>query len=356
MTLATAFKVLQGKSFPDRGVSTCHAVIGILAALTTTIFRIVLLIISLNMAGNSFFVRLSPPEDIRDDMFCDSITIVEDSHSYTTWKKSKYEVTELYLPDYDYYNYNGRGGLYYLFSHTHYDPNPQDSLDVPGQKFLMGYTYHWFYFNTLRRETFDKISSNSYDQQGYQQMYFYCEDVTAYLNTDWIPVLMWFLLNILPQMLLSLIIMIITSKSKCFSVCCRNPVFILSGIFSHIQVGPVSYSKNTSGNICLSKIFSSLNILLTFIGMVGHIFLITVPFGAGDSSNVGIIMKIVIILPIFIISAFFNICFLYCFFCCQTQTETLVFNPCNPDKLHILSTDGTIVPMEEKLEMVSNNL
>ena len=68
MTLATALQVLQGNSFHDKGVSKCHAVIGILAALTTTVFRIVLLILSLNMGGNSIFVRLSPPEDITEDV------------------------------------------------------------------------------------------------------------------------------------------------------------------------------------------------------------------------------------------------------------------------------------------------
>ena len=233
MTFATALQVLQGNSFPDRGVSKCHAVIGILAALTTTVFRIVLLFLSLNMGGNSIFVRISPPEDITEDVYCDTITIVEDSNKFTSWRRSKYEVTELDLPDYDFYN--GRGGLYYMVYESGNNRIYRDSFDYPDQSYLMGHTFNWFSFNTLHN--LNKIFITSYDLEGYRKMYFYCEDVTAYLNTTWIPVIMWFLLNILPQILLSLIIMIFTSKSKCFSVYCRNPVFILSGIFSHVQVG-----------------------------------------------------------------------------------------------------------------------
>ena len=78
MTFATALQVLQANSFPDRGVSKCHAVIGILAALTTNVFRIVPLILSHKMDGNSIFVRISPPEDITEDVYCDTITIGEE--------------------------------------------------------------------------------------------------------------------------------------------------------------------------------------------------------------------------------------------------------------------------------------
>jgi hypothetical protein len=340
MSLTTALQVIQGKSFRGKSVSICHAILGILAVLTTTLFRIVLLLIGLStLGGNSTFVRLSPPEDISVDESCEIITVVESSETFTQWSRSKYEVRGFNFPSEDYSNYNREGSAYSK-------DTDQDDLEVPYQEYLVGHTYNWFSYKSKMGMT----PLHSYDESGYYIYYFYCGDVSQYLNTTWIPVIAWFLVNILPHILLSILILIFTLKEKCPAVSCRNLVFLLSGIFSHIHVGPVSCSNNHSGNLRLSKIFSSLNILLTFIGMCIHLYLNTVAFGAGDSSATQQMMPISTCVPLFILSALFNAWFL-CFCFCSVHTEPLIFSPSDPNQLFTLGTDGSVVLLKGSTEM-----
>ena len=184
--------------------------------------------------------------------------------------------------------------------------------------------------------------------------HYYCGDVSAYLNNKWLPVVVWFLVNIVPHIVLSITIFIITIKSSCLLTSCSSPILILSGIFSHLHVGPVNYTKSNSGCLCFSKTFSYINIFLSFTGMCFHIHMITAQFGAGDSSQLQVVIPIIICVPMFTISAFLTICFMHCFCCCDVKTELFIFNPSDPGKLYVMDNDRKVVPIEEKHEMIES--
>ena len=60
-----------------------------LSALVTSVFRVVLLITSLYLGGNSTFVRMSPPGDISANASCPSLTIVHSSSTFSTYAKAE---------------------------------------------------------------------------------------------------------------------------------------------------------------------------------------------------------------------------------------------------------------------------
>merc|ERR1712025_1511238 len=117
----------------------------------------------------------------------------------------------------------------------------------------------WFSFNTYTNKSPHHVYS--YDENGYRKYYYYCEDVTSYLNTEWIPVICWFFVNILPHILLSLSVLSFKCEGGFTPIYLTNPLLIFCGAFSHLQFGPLSYRK-TSGYLCFSKTFSYINILL----------------------------------------------------------------------------------------------
>ena len=110
----------------------------------------------------------------------------------------------------------------------------------------------------------------------YYKYFYYCGDVSKYLNNTRVPILAWILVNILPLILFSIINLLLTLRSGCLLTACTSPVLLLSGIFSHLHVGHVRYNMKNSGYVCLSKTLSVLNIFITLFGMCLHLYLITV--------------------------------------------------------------------------------
>ena len=109
--------------------------------------------------------------------------------------------------------------------------------------------------------------------------YSYCGDMSAFLNSIWVPVLTWFLINIFPNLILSVIALLFTLRSKCVRACCTEPWMILCSVFSHFHVGPVSLSKTKSGYITRSIYLTHINILFTFLAMCFSIYLVIPALG-----------------------------------------------------------------------------
>jgi hypothetical protein len=330
------FKALLGRGYTKSYVSACHVVVCISSAMVTTIYRVALLVINLKLGGNSTTVRLSGNEGghIYPNVICETVTVVKSSDSVSTYYKSGYEV-EMFLniSIHSIYHggYNGQGGVYYR------DKKPFSSEpEFINQTYLVGHDSNWYSFITISKTA--GLHLESYDGHRYFKYFYYCDDVSQYLNNTRVPILAWLFVNILPLILFSIINLVYTLQCGCLLASCTNPVLLLSGIFSHLHVGPVTHS----GSVCLSKTLSILNILTTFFGMCLHLYLITVQFGPGKSSNLQVTESIMICVSTFILSASLAVCFLHCF-CCNVNTELYIFNPSDLDQLYTIDSQNDVL-------------
>lgn len=345
MTLCKTIHILCGKN-SKRSPSACHAVHGVISTIITTIFRVILLIFCLHL-GNSIIVQLCPPSAIRANTTCEVLTVVRTSNLFTTYYKSSLDarvfltnLSEMENAMIEYSGYREGGGLYYA------DQKGKNISESTNQSYLFGYAQFWFRFHTDSDSNRSIIYS--YDDEGYQQYYYYCADLTPYLNTTWVPVITWLLLNIIPLMALSSIVLSLTLKSKCVLTCCTNPGMILSGILSHFHVGPVSFTKTNLGCLTLSPSITFLNILITFLAMCLNIHLITAGFGQGDGRHLRYILPLCICLPVFLISALCGLCFLLP--CCGPPARC-VYNPGDPARWYTVDTGGNIVQEEQNMAL-----
>ena len=343
----TAFLTLLGRGYTEKSVSACHVIVGICSALVTTTHRVALLLISLKLGGNSTFVRLSGNVGghIYPNVICETITVVKSSDSYSTYYKSEYPVDmflNITLHSIYHGGYNGQGGVYYR------DKKPSSSEpEFINQTYLVGHDSNWYTFITISNTS--GLHLESYDDHGYYKYFYYCGDVSPYLNNIRVPILAWLLVNILPLILFSIINLLLTLRSGCLATSCTNPVLFLSGILSHLHVGPVTYNMKNSGYVCLSKTLSILNLFITLFGMCLHLYLITVQFGPGDSSNLQVNKSIMICVSIFILSASLAICFLHCF-CCNVSTDLYIFDPSDPNQLYTIDSHDDVVPLRGSIE------
>eukprot|EP00092_Neocalanus_flemingeri_P010866 GFUD01011702.1.p1 GENE.GFUD01011702.1~~GFUD01011702.1.p1 ORF type:complete len:268 (-),score=41.79 GFUD01011702.1:19-822(-) len=243
----------------------------------------------------------------------------------------------------EYSGYNGEGSLY--FEHQHSNISGENTEESVNQAYLFGNSKVWFTLITNSNGTREHM----YTHDGYYLQYYHCGDVSAYLNSYWLPVMAWLLVNILPGCLLSIIVLLFTLQSRCL-ITCTHPVMILSGTFSHFHVGPVSCSKSNSGYLSFSASVSYLNILLTFLGLCLNLHLTTTGFGPGDGSHLRYVIPILVCVPIFLISAIIAICFFHCF-CCKGHHKLNVFNPSDPGRWYIIDTEDNVVPEEDNIGM-----
>ena len=129
---------------------------------------------------------------------------------------------------------------------------------------------------------------NHHSDYGYQSYYYYCEDITSFLNTTWIPVLAWLTVNIIPLLLL-----VILSNVTNLKTFLDLPDIVLLSLLSHFNVGvtvkenhddPNSLSDQTR-KFGLSKLMSALNILITGVSTIVTLHLCYGPrFGHGDGA------------------------------------------------------------------------
>lgn len=346
MTLCKTIHILCEKNSKNGFPSACHAVHGVISAIITTIFRVILLVFCLHL-GNSIIVQLCPPSQIRANTTCEVLTVVTSYNQFTTYHKSSLDaqvfltnLSEIENARIEYSGYKEGGSLYYA------DQKGENMSESINQNYLFGYGQFWFMFHTDSDSNSSMIYS--YDDEGYQQYYYYCADLAPYLNTTWVPVITWFLLNIVPVMALSIIVLSFTLKSKCVLTSCTNPGMIISGILSHLHLGPVSFTKTNLGCLTLSSSITFLNILITFVGMCLNIHLTTAAFGPGDGRHLRYILPLCICIPIFLISAICGLCFLLP--CCGHSAKC-VYNPGHPDRWYTLDTGGNIVQEEQNMGM-----
>lgn len=351
MPQCTTVYLLLGKSNNSSSVSSCRALLGIFSAIITSLFRVVLLLFCLYYGKNSIFVSMNTPPEITATQNCETITIVTGSNSYSTLKKSKFNPEQFLtnvdpkdrgLQELEYAGYSGGGSLYYE------NQKAENTSEFVNQTYLLGYGQLWFKFNTVSNTT--PIHLYSYDGNGYQKYYYYCGDVSAFLNTTWVPVVVWLLVNIVPPVLLSIAVLLFTLRSRCVLTSITNPGMIFSAIFSHFHIGPVIWSKSNPGYLSLSPAISFLNIILTFMGLCLNLHLTTAGFGAGDGIALYVVIPIIVCVPIFLFSAIFAMFFLHCF-CCKGQSKLGVFNPSDPGRWYIIDTENNVVPEEENVGM-----
>ena len=321
MTLCTTTNILLGKNISTGYVSTF-----ILSALLTTMFRISLLGSSLYLGGNSIVVRLFPPAYIPGNTTCPAITILSSSTTFLTYQQAGQDLeqvmTQLSMQDkhmVETIAYSG-GELYY---------------EEEGERYLAGYGESWVtvYNNSV-------VIQPSY-------YYYYCQDISYYLNTVWLPVMSWVVVTILPLIFLSIIVLLIVLKTRCIKTTCFNPGLVFSSVFSHLQVGPVHYCHRNFGYLCLSKHFSNLNIFISFISLVIHLHLNTAQFDPEESTTT---ITYLICVPFFLMSSSLAISFLHCV-CCKVHTDKYVFNPDQPSSLYIINHKHKVVPEEEETEV-----
>ena len=123
---------------------------------------------------------------------------------------------------------------------------------------------------------------------GYQSYYYYCEDVTSFLNTTWIPVLAWLTVNIVPLLLL-----VFLSNVTNLKIFLDLPDSVLLALLSHFNVGVTVKENHDDPNRLsdqtrkygLSKLMSALNILITGVSTIVTLHLCYGPrFGPGDGA------------------------------------------------------------------------
>ena len=128
----------------------------------------------------------------------------------------------------------------------------------------------------------------SHNDDGYQSYYYYCGDVTMFLNTTWVPALAWLTLNILPILLLAIL-----SNVTNLNIFLKLPDIIPLALLSHFiiwtvkenQEAPNSQTAQKLRKYGLSKLSSALNILITGVSTVVTLYLCLGPrFGPGDGA------------------------------------------------------------------------
>jgi len=327
MVLCLSLKLLTGPP------SCLHVSHGVLSAIITTIFRIVLLGYSLGMP-NSILVQIYPPSAIAPEDVCKTLTIVAGINYHHIYEKTKNETLDILanLTDTEkstltYAGYEEGGSVY------------EEKTDATpyGSTYLLGYGSTWF---TVRMNDENKRDHlYSYDDDGYQKYYYYCADLTLFLNNQWLPVLMWFLVNIVPPFLLGLIALIFGLRSNFLSTICRLPGILFSPVFSNLHVGPFQ-----SGYLSFSRGLTLTNIIVTFLGLCVNLHLITAGFGQGDGRHLRYVLPFLIIVPSFIISALVSLCYI----CpCKSHSGRSVINPSEPGRLFVINSEGKIVPEED---------
>ena len=128
---------------------------------------------------------------------------------------------------------------------------------------------------------------NHYSDYGYQSYYYYCEDVTSFLNTTWIPVLAWLTVNIVPLLLL-----VFLSNVTNLKIFLELNDIVLLALLSHFNVGIIKENHDDPNSLSdqtrkygLSKLLSALNILITGVSTIVTLHLCYGPrFGPGDGA------------------------------------------------------------------------
>ena len=134
---------------------------------------------------------------------------------------------------------------------------------------------------------------------GYQSYYYYCGDVTMFLNTTWVPVLTWLTVNIIPILLL-----VILSNVTNLNIFLKLPDIIPLALLSHFIIWTVKEDQEAANSQTVqkrkygvSKLLSALNILISGVSTVVTLYLCFGPrFGAGDGAFLRLAVYILFIL------------------------------------------------------------
>jgi len=136
---------------------------------------------------------------------------------------------------------------------------------------------------------------------GYQSYYYYCGDVTMFLNTTWVPVLTWLTVNIIPILLL-----VILSNVPNLNIFLKLPDIIPLSLLSHFIIGTVKEDQEAPNSQTVqkrkygvSKLLSALNILLSGVSTIVTLYLcFGQRFGAGDGAFLRWIIPLFVLVPI----------------------------------------------------------
>jgi len=330
--------VLLGR---NNNYEPCHAVHLAFSAIITTALRIILLVFLLN-GSNSIIVQLLHNPIISGT--CEILTVVTSAEGFSSYQASRLEPETFFrnISEIEGYLMEGRvrekGSLYYKYTGS--------GNESSNQEYLFGVEKSWLTFRTDDDGVRGDI--HSFDDDGYRKYYYYCGDMSGILNTSWIPVLAWIVVNIFPVIFLAICVLLFTLRSNFVVTCFTNPGLILASVFSHFHVGPVTFSKNY---ITRSLSLTFLNIFLTFLGMCLTIHLVTAAFGPGDGAHLRYVITILVPVPIFLISAGLASCYLLP---CKSHSQRLVFNPADPGQWYRLDNQDNLVPLHQQLGI--NNL
>jgi len=156
----------------------------------------------------------------------------------------------------------------------------------------------------------DLISMDTFHmQEGNLPYGYYCQDIRTIFSYHWLPLASWVILFILPPLLLSLSVLLFTFRSRCCSLIYSFPMYLLSGIISHLTIGPVHCSIKTPAHFFLSTRVSYINLLLTMAAVIILLSFISSPTNT---------LPIIVLGPLFLLSALLNIIFL------------LIYSPSSP--------------------------
>ena len=89
---------------------------------------------------------------------------------------------------------------------------------------------------------------HSHSDNGYQSYYYYCGDVTMFLNTTWVPALAWLALNILPILLL-----VILSNVTNLNIFLKLLDIIPLALLSHFIIWTVKENQEAPSNQTAQK-------------------------------------------------------------------------------------------------------
>ena len=91
---------------------------------------------------------------------------------------------------------------------------------------------------------------SSHNDDGYQLYYYYCGDISSYVEYPWLPFMMWALVDILPFPLLAILCNI--RNLSIFTMC---PSFLIIPITSYFVVCPSRYFNKFNPLETFSKYF-----------------------------------------------------------------------------------------------------
>ena len=229
---------------------------------------------------NSIFVRMHPPNYDDHHWPCDEDTLTVLTGADVT---EYYTMTDLTNSTEELFNVANTDEMRWVKIYRDDD-----------YEYMVGGGDEWFEISDWS----GNISLSSHNDDGYQLYYYYCGDLSSYLQYPWISVLLWIVLIILPPTFIAVLHNITN-----ISVFKSYPGFFFISLISYFHIGSSKInvdqpqqrisrddgtdddSSTSTTRYRISNLASLCNMLISLVSLSTIIFFCSAGFGQGDGRH-----------------------------------------------------------------------